>query len=787
MKKILFIYFLLTHHLLIAQNNFTISGTVRDNESGETIIGANIFSGKLGEGTATNEYGFYSLTLPKQEDSLTLTFSFVGYNTIQKNISTEANQVINIELKNIALTDVVTISASSYQEKINSTQMGLEQITAKEAKNLPAIFGEVDIIKVLQLKPGVQGGTEGSSGIFVRGGAGDQNLFILDEAPVYNPNHLFGFFSTFNSDAVKGVDLYKSGFPAEYGGKLSSVIDVKMNEGNRKKFSGSGGIGLISSRLTLEAPIVKDKGSFIVSGRRTYFDVFTRALNKANENNRDYNPIPNYYFYDLNAKANYDLGAKDKIFVSGYFGRDVFGFSGRGSAGFNFSFDWGNATSTARWNHIFNPKLFSNTTFTFSDYKYAIQSTFDIFDFEIGSGIRDFNIKSDLSFFPNKNHTVKFGGNFIHHRFNVGQAKFNNESKTIFEAGNKYNALDMALYASDDWTISKKMTLNYGMRLSGFYTYNHLIVGVLNPNFAAKFYVNPEPRLAAKYSIKENISLKASYSRMAQYIHLVSSSGASLPTDVWYPSNAVVKPQLSDQVSTGINWLFKDKFLFSTELYYKRLYRQVDFRDGANLFVNNDLNSEFVFGKGYSYGAEFYVEKKAGKFTGWVGYTLAWTRRRFDGMGNALDAINEGKKFPPRYDRRHSISVVGMYELNRRLRFSLSWVYYTGDAVTVAVSRTFIQDIPGADLKVIPLYTVRNGYRLAPYHRLDLGIVWKVFPKRDADLTFNVYNAYNRRNPFFIYDDIVLSETSPQIPVSIQAKQVSLFPIIPTVTFNFRF
>ncbi|MCH2023883.1 MAG: TonB-dependent receptor [Saprospiraceae bacterium] len=754
----------------------TISGVVKNQSNGETLIGANIYLADGVTGTITNEYGFYSLTLPS--DSIEVTFSYLGLISVSHSLYLTVDTILNVELDDGLFIEEITVNANSNQEKVNSTQMGMDEITVKEAKEIAAIFGEVDVIKVLQLKPGVQSGSEGSSGLFIRGGGADQNHFILDEAPVYNPSHLFGFFSTFNADAIKNVKLYKAGFPSEFGGKLSSVIDIRMREGNRKKFNVTGGLGLISSRLTVEGPIVKDKGSFILSGRRTYVDVFTAAFNEGNKDNEDWVQIPNYSFYDINLKANYDLGDKDRLFLSGYFGRDVFLYK---ADDINFNFEWGNANATLRWNHIVSSKLFVNTSFTFSDYLYDINNTFDEFDLRLGSGIRDFNLKTDFSWFPSSKHKIKFGLNSIYHRFSVGRFSAGNGTNLNFEAGSEFHAGEFAAYFSDDWAISSKVKLLTGLRLSGFYN-------------EGQFYWAAEPRFALKYSVHQNVSLKANYSRMAQYIHLVSTSGASLPTDVWYPSNERVKPQFSDLVSAGVSIALGKDFYISGEGYYKWMHNQIDFRDGANLIVNDELDKEFIFGKGYSYGGEIYLEKKNGMIRGWIGYTLSWTWREFE-------LVNDGIPYHPRHDRRHDISIVVMWDIpwarkKFPLTLSATWVYGTGNATSLPTGRYIMSGIIGQNpYQFVPLYTERGSFRMPAYHRLDLGLVWKLFPQSKkrfkSDLTISVYNVYNRRNAFFMYIDAVYADggngfNSTQLPEKFEAKTVSLFPIIPTITWNFK-
>ena len=742
-----------------------ISGTLRDSLSGETLIGVNIYiKGAPSKATTTNSYGFYSL--PCSSYPTTIVYSYVGYKQKEISFAQAQTDQVNVDLyQNSKLLNEVVITADSYQEQVRSTQMSVAKVTSKEARQLPAFFGEVDILKVLQLKPGANANSEGVGGLYVRGGGNDQNLVLLDESIVYNASHLFGFFSTFNSDAIKEVQLYKGGFPAQYGGRLSSVVDVKMNDGNRKKYEATGGLGLITSRLTLEGPIQKNKSSFIISGRRTYIDVFTRQINKGNANNPAATIIPDYYFYDFNAKLNFDLTPKDKLFVSGYFGRDKFNYKDQSVA---FNFDWGNATGTARWNHIFGNKLFVNTSAIYSKYNYVISSGVSNFKFQLGSLIRDANLKSDFYYQPSQNHSVKFGAGAIRHRFDVGKIKFESSQSDVsnFEAGETLYGVEGYLYASDDWKASERITLNYGFRLSGF-------------NGDSATYIQPEPRFAANISLAKNVSLKLSYARMVQYVHLVANSGASLPTDIWYPSGNRAKPQLSDQLAAGISGALGENFLISNEVYYKKLQNQLDLRDNAQIFANSNLDGEFVFGDGWSYGNEFYVEKKRGKTTGWVGYTYSWAWRKFD-------AINNGEKFHPIYDRRHDVSVVVMHQLSKRLSATATWVYGSGRWATLPVGRYLIQGVPGSQPIPIPDVLSRNTYQYAPYHRLDLGLVYRFKPKfGESDLSFSLYNAYGRLNPFFVY---FLEVKNPAgVTTGFQAKQASLFPAIPSITYNFRF
>ncbi|GAB2541809.1 TonB-dependent receptor [Rufibacter soli] len=761
-----FVFLLCLGSTLSAQDRVTLSGTLRSAATGETLIGAVVTLEGTSTGVETNVNGNYALRL--LPGTHRIQFSYLGFQPQTKELEITKNTRLDVELldASTAISEVVVESErNSFQERLSTPQMSMETLSSREAKLLPALFGEVDIIKTLQLKPGIQSGGEGSSGLFVRGGSSDQNLVLLDDALVYNPSHLFGFFSVFNPDAVRGVELYKGGFPAQFGGRLSSVLDVKLREGNRKEYDVSGGIGLIASRLTVEGPIKKDKSSFLVSGRRTYVDVFTRLINNAKEDDPDFSPIPDYYFYDFNAKATFELGPNDRLFLSGYYGRDFFTFD---DENFNFNFNWGNRVGSARWAHQFSPRFFVNTTFSASDYEYQIKNELDIFRFSLTSNISDLSLKSDFEYISSEKHHLRFGAAFTHHSFTVGRLEANSQDGSVnVNAGNAYRGQEYGVYVSDDWTFTPSLTASYGLRLSGFVN-------------DGKNFLGLEPRAAVSYRLNETLTLKGSYTRMFQYVHLVSNSGASLPTDIWYPSSPGVKPQRSDQVALGLTKLHKEKYLFSTEAYYKKMNRQLDLRDGAQIFGNNELEQEFVFGTGESYGQEFYMEKKEGKTTGWVGYTLSWTNRTFPD-------INEGRTFPTRFDRRHDLSIVAIHEWSKRISATATFVYGTGNAYSLPVQRFVFQDVPGEDYTIIPVYPDRNSFRLAAYHRMDLGLVYKLRPRRgSSDLTFSVYNVYNRRNPYFVYFETLKDEKSEQI-TGFVAKQVSLFPVIPSVTYNFKF
>ena len=757
-----------------AQVRHLLSGTVRGAD-GTALPGASVAVPTLGLGTATEADGRYRLSVPEGEQQVVV--SFVGYTSQTFTLSLRRDQRRDLTLaaSPSELGEVVVQGQQTLRDKLHTTQMGVEHLSIREAKLLPALFGEVDILKTLQLKPGVQSGGEGSSGLFVRGGSADQNLVLVDNVLVYNPNHLFGLFSVFNSDAVQSVDLYKAGFPAQFGGRLSSVVDVKLREGDRQKYVLTGGIGLISSRLSFEGPIRKGKGSFIVSGRRTYFDVFTRALNRANEGKEDYTPIPDYYFYDFNAKANYTLGEKDQLFLTGYLGRDIFGFTSPN--GFQANFTWGNTLGALRWQHTFSPRLALNTTASATSYKYNLGNSVDQFSFDLGSSIRDYSLRADLDYVPNDRHTLKLGALVTAHNFGVGRIQRSAQDNSVnFGADVNYTGQDAALYASDNIKVSDKLQAELGLRATGFRSSPDHFGGL-------------EPRASARYSLTDKIALKGSYALMYQYVHLVSNSGASLPTDIWYPSRLSVKPERSQQVSTGASFLLGDgKFLLTNELYYKWSANQIDFKDGAQIFANNDLDSQFLFGRGWAYGNELYLEKKTGKTTGWVGYTLAWTKRNFPPQLGTT-GINGGRDFYPNYDRRHNLTVVVMHQLTTRIALTASFVYTSGAPTTLPLGRFAIQDIYQGGIQAIPVYPDRNTYRLIPYHRLDLGMVYKLRPSRiggDRDLTFSIYNAYNRRNAYFIYFDQVRDKATDKI-TGFRAQQVSLFPFIPSITYNFKF
>jgi hypothetical protein len=771
-KLLLSIILLLSGTVLFSQNKYTISGYVRDARSGEELIGASIIIRELSAtGTNTNAYGFFSITIP--EGNYTITAQFIGYEpkSIQIKLRQNFKQDISLEEKMSELNEVV-ITAEKKNENISKIDMGVEKMVMKEINNVPVLMGEKDVLKTLQLTPGVKSAGEGNSGFYVRGGSPDQNLILLDEATVYNASHLLGFFSVFNSDAIKDVILYKGSQPAEYGGRLSSVLDIRMQDGNDKEFGVEGGIGIISSRLKLEGPIVKNKGSFTLSGRRTYADVFLLLSHDTLVNKST------LYFYDLNAKANYDIDKNNRIYLSGYFGKDVFGFAER------FALDWGNATGTLRWNHLFNDKLFSNTSVIYSNYNYNIHLDLGSTKGLIVSRIRNWNLKQDYQYFVRSNTTLKFGFNSIYHKIIPGVVTLETNSDiNKLNLSNKY-AWENALYFSGEYKPLTSLAFEFGLRLSAFsvlgpgnfYTYdsegNTIDTTIYNSRQFVKTYFNPQPRFAVNYILSEKSSFKASYSRNAQDLHLLSNSTSGDPTDAWIPSSNNVKSELADQFAFGYFRNFRDNtYEFSVETYFKYLGNQIDYKDGAQITLNENVESQLLFGTGRTYGIELFIKKKYGKFNGWIGYTLARSEKKING-------INKSKYYPAKQDRTHDVSVVGIYELSKRWTMSATWVYYTGNAVTFPSGKYKVNGL------VTNYYTERNGYRMPPYHRLDFGVTWqnKKTKKFESNFNFSCYNVYGRENAYSI-----TFQEDPEDVSKTQALQTTLFRWVPSITYNFRF
>lgn len=773
MRYIHIILLLLLSNFVFGQK-FTVSGTMRDGSTGEDLIGATVsVLENPGIGTATNAYGFYSLTLEK--GSYTLIYQYIGLEDYKETITLDKDLEVNVELEasSIQMEEVV-ISAEKEDANVTETKMSVTKIDPKDIETIPVIFGERDVVKTLQLTPGVKSAGEGNSGFYVRGGGIDQNLILLDEAPVYNASHLLGFFSVFNSDAIKDVTLYKGGIPAEYGGRASSVMDIKMRDGNSKRYGVSGGIGLISSKLTLEGPIVKDEGSFMISGRRTYADAFLPLAN--NEAVKS----STLYFYDLNAKANYRIGKKDRVFLSGYFGRDIFGFNDN-----QFGFDWGNTTGTIRWNHLFSEKLFSNTSLIFSDYDYKFNVSFsENAAFSVSSGIQDVNVKQDFSWFLSPENTVKFGFNGIYHTFLPGTIETDEGSVFNSEEIPIQYALEGAFYVQNEQKVNEWLSLNYGLRYALFNQIGPGTIKTFDPNGevieentytdweSIQYYGGLEPRVSARIILDPLSSLKLSYTRNYQFVHLLSNSTTTTPTDVWVPSSINVKPQIGDQVALGyFRNLFDNTYEFSLEGYYKNLQNQIDYKNGADLILNSEVEAELVFGKGFAYGAEFYLRKKKGDFTGWISYSIGRTLRSFEDIDN-------GNIFPARQDRIHDLALVGIYNITPRWNVSGTFIFYTGDAATFPSGRYTIEGIS------VPYYTERNGYRFPSYHRMDLGATYivKKTDRFESSWNLSVYNVYGQENPF-----VINFQQSEENPGENEAVQIALFKWVPSLSYNFKF
>lgn len=780
-RTALYFLFLLIGLSAAAQPRFTVNGYVKDSASGESVIGATVAIN--GKSVTTNQYGFYSVTLDAGHYELTV--SHVSFLAQSQLLQLSANTQLTLFLlpKSAALSEVV-IYGRRRTSNVRAAQMGQVELSIAQIRNVPAFLGEVDILKAIQLLPGVRNAGEGNAGFYVRGGGPDQNLILLDDAVVYNTGHLFGFFSIFNSDAIKNTTLIKGGMPAQYGGRISSVLDVQMKEGNANKFVTEGGIGLIASRLSVQGPLKKDRASFMVSGRRTYVDALAKPFIKKSSNFYG----SGYYFYDLNAKLNYRFSDKDRLYLSGYFGRDVFTFN---NARLSFKADvpWGNSTGSLRWNHVFNRKLFANTTLVYNDYNFSFGGAQNSFVFKLASGIRDGSAKIDFDYYPSGSHKIKFGGLVTYHKFtpNVTSGRQDSIEFKPVNPGLK-RAVETALYLQDDWDLSDALKVNYGLRWSSFtqvgpYTkfvkdvnQNKLDSTVYKSFEPVRTYSGFEPRITARYTLNALSSVKASVTRNLQYIHLVSNAGTTLPTDLWVPSTFRVQPQKSWQYSAGYFRNFHgNEYETSIEAYYKSMQNQIEYREGYTPSLV-DPEEQFVFGKGWSYGTELFVNKVSGRLTGWIGYTLSWTWRKFP-------AQNGGEKYPAKYDRRHDLSVVATYEQNKKWKFGAVFVYATGNATSLPQRFYIINGILTQE------YSTINAYRLRAYHRLDLSATYTPQPKkqkkRQSFWVFSLYNAYSRANPYFIY---FAQEGSPYNgTLKVQAKQVSLFPVLPSVTWNFRF
>lgn len=784
LKTSLFFISLLFFSASFAQTNFSISGHVKEAKNGEGMIGVTVFVKELKTGTSTNVYGFYSISAPKGK--YTVLISYLGYKPISKVVSFDQNSTINFELEEEnKLLDEVVIKGQREDDNVKNIEMSVNKVEMKTIKKMPALLGEVDVIRSIQFLPGVSSVGEGSSGFNVRGGAIDQNLVLLDEAPVYNSSHLFGFFSVFNPDVVKDVKLIKGGIPATYGGRVSSILDVRMKEGNSKKPEFSGGLGTIFSRFAYERPFLKEKGSFIVALRRSYIDILAKPfLNSDLKGSR-------FYFYDFTAKTNYKINDKNTVFLSGYFGRDVFGA--------DFGFNWGNSTTSFRWNHVFNNKLFLNTTVFYSNYDYSLDSDLkkknnqDSFSWK--SNIENYSIKPDFNYYVNSKNTISFGGQMIYYTFNPGKATAvsGGQSRSI-GLDSKY-ATESALYVANEQKIGEKLTLNYGLRYS-FYSYlgpgnaysldkntkvgeRKDIVDVIKYGNGESIqnYGNLEPRFALNLGLNKSTSLKLGYNRLAQYIHLLSNTVASSPLDVWTPSSNNIKPQLSDQIALGLfKNLSNNMYETSFEVYFKTLQNQIDYIRNADLLLNPAVEGDLLFGKGRAYGAEFFVKKNKGKLNGWVSYTLSKTERKIEGLNN-------NNWFVSRIDKSHNLSIVGIYDITKKWSLGTTMSFATGTPASFPTNKFVWQGI------ALPQnYTdERNSYRIPASHRLDFSATKKnkhaFFKRGESEWVFSVYNVYNRKNPFSVY-----VQQNPDDPSKTEAIKYSVFAsIIPAVTYNFKF
>lgn len=781
MSKLISIFFFLLYTFSsIAQNKHTISGYIQDVSSGENLIGASVYEKETFKGTSSNTYGFYSLTLP--QGNYTIVYSYIGMKELSVNINLNKNIKQNIALSaESILTKEVNVSAER-TKNVESTKVSQIRLDVQKVKQMPAIMGEVDILKTIQLLPGVQSAGEGNAGFYVRGGGPDQNLILLDEATVYNASHLFGFFSVFNADAIKDINLIKGGMPAQYGGRIASVLDINMKDGNNQKFGVDGGIGIISSRATIQGPIVKNKSSFIVSGRRTYIDILSKPFlkDKMKENG--------YYFYDLTAKSNYKFSDKDRLYLSGYFGRDVFKF-GSSNTSFGIEIPWGNTTSSLRWNHLFNDKLFLNTSIIYSDYLFELGMEQSQFEFKLSTSITDWNTKIDFTYLPNLRNNIKFGTQYTYHTFipasvsgQSGEVSFIPE--TIF----KQYANEGSLYFSDDYELTDRIKINMGGRYTVFQHDGYIsIKEMINNEFTQETesqYRHFEPRFSARYSINPTTSFKSSFTQNYQYIHLASLGGMSMPMDLWLPSSSIIKPTKGEQYTTGIFKNFKNNSIeTSIELYYKEMENLIEYKEGS--FPEDNANASqdelLTFGDGQSYGAEFFVKRSVGNTTGWIGYTHSYTYRTFPD-------VNNGDPYPAKYDRRHDFSAVATHKLNDKWSLSSVFVYATGSAITIPIERYVI------DGNIFTEFTTKNGYRMDSYHRLDIAATYTRKPNRKfkSSWNFSIYNVYNRHNPYFIFLDIEDttndgSGTLESGGLTPTATQVSLFPIIPSVSWNFTF
>ena len=772
-----------------SQEKYTISGIITEQSTNETLIGVNVLFPEINKGTVTNEYGFYSITLPV--GTYKIQISYLGFNDIVKDILLTENTKLNFSLVETSeMLDEVIITENVEKTDIRTPQMSINQLTSSTIKQIPVVLGEADVVKSILLLPGVTSGGEGASGFNVRGGAVDQNLILLDEATIFNSSHLFGFFSVFNPDAIKDLKLYKGGIPARYGGRVSSVLDIYQKEGNSNKFSMNGGLGAVASRLLAEGPIVKEKGAFLIGGRASYAHLFLPLLDNDNI----------AYFYDLNTKLNYRINDNNNIYLSGYFGRDVFGITD------SFENIYGNSVLNLRWNHLFSDKLFSNLSLIYSDYFYGLE--LDFVGFEWDSGIRNFNLKYDLKHYLSDSFQLNYGFNNIYFRFNPGEIKPNrpdsgiNRDKLI----DKY-ANELGIYVDAEHTISEKLKLQYGIRLSNFtrlgqkelnrYTDDTAVlfneefqiyesadpigIDTFDRSDVIETFTNIEPRFALSYLINDYTSVKASYNRISQYLHLISNTNSPTPLDVWAPSGKYIKPQILDQYALGYFKNFKNNiYSVETEVFYKEIQNRIDYIDGANLIANDAIERVILNGEARAYGLEFLLRKNEGDFKGWLAYTLSKSEQRTPGRTANETGINNGNWYNTPYDKTHDISFNGSYELNEKWKFGANFVFQTGQPTNYPTGQFEYQGV------VVPVYDApRNSERLPAYHRIDLSAT--LTPRKNksrnwkSEWVFSIYNLYNRRNAASITfrenDETFVNE----------AVRTSIFGIIPAVTYNFKF
>jgi outer membrane receptor for ferrienterochelin and colicin len=789
--KPLLLLILIAPVFLIGQTKYTISGYITDDATGEELISANIYLDNTGVGTITNTYGYYSLTLPPGQVNASI--SYIGYQPHPIVIELEKDTIINLGLKPAVTMEVVEITASASKKIEEETQMSTIEVPILQIKKVPALLGEVDVLKALQLLPGVQSGGEGQSGLYIRGGSPDQNLILLDGTPVYNASHLFGFFSVFNADAIKDVKLIKGGFPARYGGRLSSVLEINMKEGNKKEFGGNASIGLVSSKLTLEGPIGSSENtSFIVSGRRTYIDLLLKPFIQQAFEEEGNEGTTGYYFYDLNAKVNHRFSDKDRLYLSFYGGSDKFFLDSRERDGiindFNEnSLQWGNITTALRWNHVFNPKLFANLSATYSRYNLDTRTYFGSADSRTSvtedillsyiSGIEDYAAKIDFDYVPSTKHFIRFGASAIHHTFKPGTFDLEqNIPDQDYQFRTRLGQADVssieyALYLEDDMVINDRLKSNIGIHFSGF-------------DVEDTHYISVQPRISTRYLLGEGLSAKASFASMRQYVQLLAYEGIGLPTDLWLPTTSRVKPQDSWQVAAGIAKSFNKGYELSVEAYYKEMKNVIAYKDGSGLFEFTNWQDRVTQGDGKAYGLEAFLQKKQGRFTGWLGYTLSWSLRQFEDL-------NFGEEFPYRYDRRHDISVVGSYTVKKDNTFSFAWVYGTGNAITLPTGNFsgLYPNLRKGSVYSGDIYAERNNFRMNAYHRLDLSYsLFKDKGSWNRTWSFGAYNSYNRKNPFFVYSDTDISQNPDgSFSETYTLKQASLFPIIPYITYSVEF